>query len=371
MIFDYVIIGAGISGSTLAHFLSVDGKTVALVDKAGIAGGASGAAGAFLAPKVAKGGYLLELVNKSFLYGLDFYQKFSPELLTKHGLLHSAAQDFEKSRFVHFADTHSEWLSEPKLFPELKKDFYEEALFFNDGALVESEELCKKLALNSTFIKEEIKDLEYDGHWILNKQIKAETVILATGHDNLLNEEVIKIRPILGQRCDISTSTEIPYNLHSGVSVSATKENSSVTIGATHHREVTEANVTDEDNIELLELASKLVDLKNVNILKSFAGVRAGSYDYLPLLGGIVDSKKTLLKFPSLLHDYKAKVEELVYYQNLYMVNGVGGRGFVLAPYLANVLSEHLLFNHELDKELLPSRFFYRWCKKRGAVWKK
>jgi len=369
--FDYLIIGAGISGSTLAHFLSVDGKRVALVDKVGIAGGASGAAGAFLAPKVAKGGYLYELVNKSFTYGLDFYENFAPELLTKKGLLHSASQDFEKKRFLHFAKTHSSWLSDPKLFSELKKDFYEDALFFNDGALLESEKLCKKLAENATFIKEDIKNLEHDEYWILNKNIKAKTIILATGFENILDEEVIKIRPILGQRCDVKSSTNIPYNLHSGVSVSATKEDGSITIGATHHREEIEVKISDEDNNELLQSASNLVDLKDVVVLKSFAGIRAGSFDYLPLLGKVVNSKKTLSKFPSLLHDYKAKEDELVYYENLYMVNGVGGRGFVIAPYLAKILSEHLLENKELDKELFPSRFFYRWCKKKGAIWRK
>ena len=371
MTFDYVIIGAGISGSTLAHFLSVAGETVALVDKAGIAGGASGAAGAFLAPKVAKGGYLLELVNKSFIYALGFYEKFAPELLTKHGLLHSASQDFEKSRFTHFAKKHSDWLSEPKLFAELKKEFYEEALFFNDGALLESKELCEKLSSSATFIDEEIKELSFDGHWTLNGHLKAKVVILATGYESILNEEVIKIRPILGQRCDVISSTKVPYNLHSGVSVSATKKNGEITIGATHHREFTEVKSTKEDNIELLNSASTLLNLQDVEVKKSFVGVRAGSFDYLPLLGKVVDSSKTLLEYPSLLHDYKAKVDELIYYPNLYMVNGVGGRGFVLAPHLAKVLSEHLLGNSTLDKELFPSRFFYRWCKKNGATWKK
>jgi len=370
-VFDYLIIGAGINGSALAHFLSIGGSNVALVDKTGIAGGASGAAGAFLAPKVAKGGYLLELVNKSFIYALDFYQKLAPELLTKQGLLHSASQDFEKSRFIHFAQTHSDWLSEPKLFTELKKEFYEDALFFNDGALVESKELCKKLSSGSMFINEEIKELEFDGHWILNNHLKANVVILATGYENILDEEVIKIRPILGQRCDVVSSTKVPYNLHSGVSVSATKQNGEITIGATHHREFSEVKVTKEDNIELLNSASTLVALDDVEVKNSFVGVRAGSFDYLPLLGKVVDSSKTLLEFPSLLHDYKAKVDELVYYPNLYMINGVGGRGFVLAPFLAKILSEHLLNDKELDKELLPSRFFYRWCKKKGAIWKK
>jgi len=370
-VYDYAVIGAGISGSAIAHFLTQTGKSVALIDKVGVAGGASGAAGAFLAPKVAKGGYLFELVNRAFLYSIEFYEHKAPELLTKKGLLHSAAKDFEKSRFEYFAQNHSEWLQKPKLFNELKEEFYKDALFFHEGALVASKEMCEKLTQDCSFFKDDVNSLEFREHWLINNSLKAKQVILTTGHEKLLDETHIKIRAILGQRCDVYTATHIPYNLHQEVSVSATKEDSSVTIGATHHREETELVIRDEDNIELLDLASKLVDLKDVKIKESFVGVRAGSYDYLPLLGKVVDTKKTLLEFPSLLHDYKAKKDELVYYPNLYMVNGVGGRGFVLAPYLAKLLSEHLLEEKPLDEELEPSRFFYRECKKRGATWRK
>ena len=49
-IYDYLIIGAGSAGCNTACFLQKSGASVAVVDKEGIAGGASGAAGAFLSP---------------------------------------------------------------------------------------------------------------------------------------------------------------------------------------------------------------------------------------------------------------------------------------------------------------------------------
>lgn len=46
--FDYVIVGAGIAGCSLAHFLSKYSQSVLLIDKnEDVAFGASGAAGAF------------------------------------------------------------------------------------------------------------------------------------------------------------------------------------------------------------------------------------------------------------------------------------------------------------------------------------
>ena len=49
--FDYVIVGSGIAGCSLAHFLSKYSKSVLLIDKnEDVAFGASGAAEAFLSP---------------------------------------------------------------------------------------------------------------------------------------------------------------------------------------------------------------------------------------------------------------------------------------------------------------------------------
>ena len=53
-------------------------------------------------------------------------------------------------------------------------------------------------------------------------------------------------------------------------------------------------------------------------------------------------------------------------YENLYTLNGVGGRGFVLAPYLANILSEFVVNGEEMPKEVLNYRLFKRWAKKEG-----
>ena len=46
------------------------------------------------------------------------------------------------------------------------------------------------------------------------------------------------------------------------------------------------------------------------------------------------------------------------------MINGVGGRGFVLSPYLANELVEHIINNKEIEDNLTTHRLFKRWAKK-------
>jgi len=46
------------------------------------------------------------------------------------------------------------------------------------------------------------------------------------------------------------------------------------------------------------------------------------------------------------------------------MINGSGGYGFVLAPYLAKMLRDEILSGTKINEKLAPARFFARWAKK-------
>jgi len=113
-----------------------------------------------------------------------------------------------------------------------------------------------------------------------------------------------------------------------------------------------------------LEKASRTIDLEDVEVIRDYTGLRSGSFDYMPLVGSLVMSEKTLasedIKFKVKKPDYS----KYIYYTNLYMINGNGGYGFVLAPYLAKTLCESILNNSNIDKKIAPARFFARWAKK-------
>ena len=51
---------------------------------------------------------------------------------------------------------------------------------------------------------------------------------------------------------------------------------------------------------ELLQKADEIVKLENVEILNHKVGARACSIDYFPIVGTVVDSKKSIYKFPKL-----------------------------------------------------------------------
>jgi tRNA 5-methylaminomethyl-2-thiouridine biosynthesis bifunctional protein len=374
-VFDIAIIGAGINGAALAYFLSKAGKRVAVFDGGGIASGGSGAAGAFISPKIAKGGDLKAISDEAFAFSLEFYNRNFPEFITNSPLLHLSKQQDENDKVRHFKEHTPLHVKSPDkslldILEPTCKDY--EALYLKESGVVDAQGICKALTESSVFINEDITSLTCkDEYWELNSSHKALHVILATGaYKKLLELPYIKHRGVWGHRIDIKSSTNIPLNIHQFVSISASK-NGYAAIGATHNvhyhpQTAKESYDIESGRKELLEKASKTLSLKDVQILKDYTGLRSGSNDYIPVIGSLVDTKATVEKLPNITKGEKYPRSEFVYYPHLSMINGTGGYGFVLAPYLASMLSDEILYKKEIDRRLVPVRFFERFVKKGG-----
>ena len=96
--YDYIIIGAGNAGCNAAYFLQQEGKKVAVIDREGIAGGASGAAGAFLSPLPGKENLYNTFVNDALKFSIDFYQKLIPNGVDKKGVLRVPNENFKQDK---------------------------------------------------------------------------------------------------------------------------------------------------------------------------------------------------------------------------------------------------------------------------------
>ena len=81
--YDYLIVGGGISACATAYFLKQKGVLVCVVDERGIAGGGSGAAGAFVSPKLGKDNILKSLINEAYLFSNSFYTQNFPSFFRK------------------------------------------------------------------------------------------------------------------------------------------------------------------------------------------------------------------------------------------------------------------------------------------------
>ena len=372
VLYDVAIIGAGINGSAMAYELTQKGKRVALFDMQGVASGGSGAAGAFISPKFSKEGELKELIHDAFVYSMRFYENNFAHLLKKSPLLH-IAKDEKDSQTLKYYKQHTKL--ELKTPPaELLKNLQAQALkqesVFLEAGVVHAKLMCEALSKSATFFHQEVKSLVYDdGSWIINETYAAKDVVLATGaYETLLPEPYIELRGVWGHRIDIKTTTHNNFSIHQFVSISP--EIDGVTaIGATHNvhyhpQKNQEPYDIEAGREELLQKALKTIELEDIEIIKDYTGLRSGSFDYMPLIGQMVMSKETLECCKKQVRVKKPDFSNFVYYPNLYMINGNGGYGFVLAPYLAKILSEKILSNKEISQRLSPARFFARWAKK-------
>jgi tRNA 5-methylaminomethyl-2-thiouridine biosynthesis bifunctional protein len=372
-VYDIAIIGAGINGCSVAYEFTQEGKKVILFDMEKIANGGSGAAGAFIAPKFSKVGELKELLHDAFLYSMDYYDKHFPHLIQKSSLLHIAKDKTDGETLKLYKEKTSLHLLTPldEDIKELAPQVASKEIVSLNAAVVNAEYMCQAMAKSAKFVKQEVKNLVYnDGFWVIDETYSAKEVVLATGaYEKVINEPYINIRGIWGHRIDVQTTTINKNSLHQFVSISATHEGK-LAIGATHDVHYHPQTSKEPYNIELgrkelLHKASQTLKLDNIKILKDFTGLRSGASDYLPLIGALVMSKETLndanINFQTKKPDYDA----YTYYPHLTMINGSGGYGFVLAPYLAKILKEYILKDIKIDKKMLPARFFYRFAKKK------
>ena len=376
--FDYVIIGAGIAGCSLAYFLSKYSKSVLLIDKnENVAFGASGAAGAFLSPLLGKPNKFKDLVTKSLIFSTNFYKNNFPELITNCGTCRIPKNQEDEEKFQTYI---------PYMDFEYKK--YEKGYFFEIGSVVKSYEICKNLSQNvEKLFNYEVEKIEkIEDLLFINNEVKAKKLFLTTGADiSLIEEKYFDLRAVWGQKIDISTSTNIEINYHKECSLAKSKDNIT-SIGATHHRfeknqikgsydlklkNINNLNHDDytktimqNDIDELLKKANDIKKLENVEIIDIKIGARSSSIDYFPMVGKLIDSKKSFEKYPHLKNGFQIKNENLEMIENLYVLNGVGGRGFVLSLYLANLLVENIFNNQELEEEITNYRLFKRWAKK-------
>jgi len=371
-IYDFVVVGGGISGSSVVYELTQksNGK-VLLIDKlSNIASGASGAAGAFLSPLLGKPNRFKDLVTRALKYTSKLYRNSFINVIDSCGTTRIPKSIEDKEKFEEY---------KPYIdFPYKQTD---DGYFFNIGTVVNSFGICKMMTMSFSNIKKnldtlfnyEVTDISYDKQnqlWIVNDEIKTKELILTTGASlELLDEFYLKVRAVWGRRLDIQTSTKLDHNYHKECSISKSFPISDnlykVSIGATHKRTLEDVEDAKVNNEELLKKARDILDLDDLEITKEYVGARSCSVDYFPMVGSIIDSKKTLELFPYLKDGTHVPNDRFVRYPHLHILNGVGGRGFVLAPYLANRLVENILFEKEYEDEIKVDRLFLREVKRR------
>ncbi len=367
--YDTIVLGAGIAGVCAAYWLKEAGQKVLLLDKKGLLAGASGAAGAFLSPRLGKGGDLQRITNEAYAFALGFYAKRVPEAFFQKGLVRipKDGSDAEKFRVYEKHLDIPFRLCGAEELPFISKEALEYCAFcFEDAAFVDPMSVARKLvegvdtAFGAAYTPQKV-----GGRWRVGRYL-AENIVIATGSDTLPVEiPYIKIGGVWGERVDVKSGADIPVTLHRQISVSA-NIGGTVRIGATHVRDDARSEI--ERVNDLIVSAIELVPgLKDQTLMRIYAGMRSSVNDHFPLVGAVADLQESAKRLKSPPKSVKPESEEVVRKEGCYIVGCFGGRGFVFAPLMGKMLAEKIVDGKIVDLSVSPDRYLLRALRK-GAI---
>jgi len=402
--YDTIIIGAGIAGCCAAYTLQKKGQKVLLLDKSAVAAsGGSGAAGAFVSPKIGKGSALQALTNEAFHFAKDFYLKHFPEHFHQTGVIRipKDMEDAQKfSIYEKFNDTKYKWVSKEEL-EAIGIQNSEESFMFEEAGVCDAPQMCKAIWEQVPFMQVDVESLEYcDSVWHIKARsralrgnayfnmdakttsftqedcidvptqesgneelvLQAKNIVLATGYQNtFFDMRYMGVKGTWGSRGDYYSKLELGVSMHKSISVSA-NVNGIIKIGASHMKSKEPCMVCDGQPLKgLFKSASQMVDSSDFILKETFCGMRSGSKDYFPLAGSVIDVQYMFENYPTLTRGTKPALKHK---DNLYVLNGLGGRGFVFAPLMAELLSQSIINKKEMDSRVNPDRLFLKWCRK-------
>ncbi len=366
--YDVLVIGAGIAGCSIAYALKEQGQRVLLVDRSSVpASGGSGAAGAFVSPRIGKGGSLQTVTNEAFAYAQAFYREHAPEHFTPGGVVRIPKSSDDAERFVlyepHNYPVYERWNSEDlaaREIVDIRGGFY-----FPEAGDCDAPAVCRTLAEGIDFIQLDVRKLTHTGDaWRIegaDRTLEAARVVLATGYQNdLADMRYMGIRGLWGSRGDYRTSTTLPVSLHKRLSVSSSR-NGIVKIGATHVKHSHPCMVCDGQPLAgLFAEASDLVDTSDFVLKETFCGMRSTSRDHFPVVGEVIDVPWILQEYPAVTRGATVPLRHL---PSLYILNGLGGRGFVFAPLMARWLADRIVSGREIPRQVHPDRLFWKWVR--------
>lgn len=137
--------------------------------------------------------------------------------------------------------------------------------------------------------------------------------------------------------------------------------------GASFCRGDTDTDIREIDHQENLKNAELLwPGISSREVIGGRCAIRAYSPDHLPLCGPVPNYQKYHTAFEMLKHGPRHKnFPPAPYHPNLYMVSGLGARGFMAAPLLGDILSalisgEPLPVPRSVYESLHPARFLIR-----------
>jgi tRNA 5-methylaminomethyl-2-thiouridine biosynthesis bifunctional protein len=336
------VIGAGIAGACAARAFLKRGCSVAVFDKAQAPGaGASGNPLALVMPRLdAADGPQARALLAAYLYAQRFYRELGPDAAAVLDAEHRAKGEKERARFAKLlADPP---LDEALLAPIDEGDPGAGVIHHRAIAVRPSAALPALLSGAKLLLGEEVTSLD---------TIEADLVVVCAGM-GLAGIRGIEAPPLEGRlgQLESAPSMGTPQAVADGGYV--VEAFGQLVFGATFERAHGEPRISDAARTQNLETLSRLRPGLAPTTITSRAAIRATTQDRFPFAGAMPQNEKAPGIGPAP-------------FRHVRLIGGLGARGFLWAPLLAELLASEVFgepspLEASAAKTVDPGRFLLR-----------
>lgn len=335
---DYIIVGLGIAGICLSEELSKRGKTYIVVDN-GTEGSTANSGGIFN-PTVLKRFTAAWNAAAFFPVAENFYRELSEKLKQK---IVSQSPVLRIFKSVEEQNNWSIASDKKELQDFLSSEFLKNTnpsvdAPFGFGKVLGTAQIHTHILLSSyrNYLKERevllSEDFQYEAIQqketeLVYKNISAKKIIFAEG-SKVVDNPFFPKQAIIGNKGEyvIIKAPDLKLEaLLKGSMYVIPIGNDEYKVGATYSRDDYSLNPTEIAREEILSKVKSFINC-SFEVIGQTAGIRPTTKDHRPLLGSSMENP------------------------NLVFFNGLGSRGFLMAPLLAEIL-----FNHLEDDMPIPS----------------
>lgn len=346
---DYIIVGQGIAGTLLAHFLLQENKNVMVIDDQHHQSSSMVAAG-LINPITGRNYVKTWRIEELIPFALKTYQALEKELGISIIETKNIAMLFSSIKEQNDWDMRSgnadlvDYVAD-----DFDKDFYanfmravEGGASFCQAGRIKMKELVlayQNVLQNKGFYLQEKFDYQYleiKNEGVAYKEIQAKKIIFAEGYQAIQNPyfNYLPFEPAKGDILIIKIPNYPAQKkiVKHGIFIIPLYDDI-YWIGSTYNRNYTSFEPLETEKADLLKQLEWALALP-FEVLEHLAAIRPTVRDRRPFIG----------QHPT--------------FKNLYLFNGMGAKGSYLTPLFAAELVEHLEHEKPLDKEIDIQRYF-------------
>ncbi|PHS25028.1 MAG: FAD-dependent cmnm(5)s(2)U34 oxidoreductase [Robiginitomaculum sp.] len=347
-----LIIGGGIAGAATAHAFLRRGREVTIICKAGLADAASGNPAALVSPRLdLEDTPQARFFRTAFYHATKTYGTLGDQIWTPCGLIRRPAHPSDDNKFSRLIAAGA--LPKSELYAEEQGD----GMILPGAGFVDPVRAINALTDGARQIRATLGDLSLsDGQWVAHDETgqslaRADLAVIAMGSGGLDHTDWLDFQFLKGQvswgkldqayRGPALVADSYALGLPGG----------SVLAGATFEEienpqtplAPTKA-ATAQNLARLKALAPKLARALQPGTIENRISVRATTPDQMPYAGPLIDENDFLHRFQAFQHGFlDPKVGKARLKDNLFVLMGLGARGFALSPILGEAIAAEAL----------------------------